>query len=492
MSGSDLFDEELQREVNEALNGMSVEELEALADPIPGRTGRPSTAALRRARVQQVSGDVVFVDLGGKSPGMLPITEFDKGESVSPGTVVEVFIERFDDRDGLFIVSKRKAQLESLWTSLQPGAVVEGRVTGMNKGGLEVDIQGIRAFMPASQVDLVHVHDISMFLQQTIRAEVTEVNRGEQNVVLSRRKLLERERAAARDRLLAELAEGQIRQGTVRTLTPYGAFVDLGGVDGLLHVSDMSWSRVKDAGEVVQPGQQIEVKVLKIDREKERISLGLKQILANPWTGVAERYQPGQRVKGRVTRLAEFGAFVEVEPGLEGLIPLGEMSWGKRVRHPSDVVQEGHLVEVVVLHVDPEKHRLSLGMRQVQDNPWNGAALRYAPETIVTGKVTRLTEFGAFIEVEPGIEGLMHISQLADHHVKRVADVLRRGQEVRVRVLSIDPENQRLSLSLKGTQVEEPQAAPETHLEKDKPPKPKKRKRPLRGGLDHGSGVWLG
>jgi small subunit ribosomal protein S1 len=493
MSGSDLFDEELQREVDEALSGMSVDELEALADPNIGAKGRPSGSALRHARIDHVAGDVVFVDLGGKSPGMLPITEFDKGESVTPGSVIEVFIDRFDERDGLFIVSKHKAEMENLWASLKPGAVVEGRVTGMNKGGLEVDIKGIRAFMPASQVDLFHVHDISIFLQQTIRAEVTQVDRSDENVVISRRKFLEREKAAARDRILAELAEGQVRQGVVRTITPYGAFVDLGGVDGLLHVSDMSWSRVKDASEVVQPGQTIEVKVLKIDREKDRISLGLKQILANPWTGVADRYQPGQHLKGRVTRLAEFGAFVEVEPGLEGLVPIGEMSWVKRVRHPSEIVQEGSLVDVVVLQVDPEKHRMSLGMRQVHANPWDGSALRYPPETMVSGKVARLSDFGAFVEVEPGIEGLVHISQLSDHHVKRVADVVQPGQEVMVRVLSIDPENQRLSLSLKGAKAEEPKAveAVESHVGREKNAKQRKRKRPLRGGLDTGANGWL-
>jgi len=490
MSGSDSFDDELQREVEEALGGMSIDEIESLAEPGAVGKDRPASAALRKARIDHVAGDVVFVDLGGKSPGMLSINEFDKGESVAPGTLIDIFIERFDERDGLFIVSKRKAQLENLWASLKPGAVVEGRVTGMNKGGLEVDIQGIRAFMPASQVDVAHVHDISIFLQQTIRAVVTQVDRADENVVISRRKQIEKERAVARDQLMTELAEGQIRSGTVRSITPYGAFVDLGGVDGLLHISDMSWSRVKDAKEVVQPGQQIEVKVLKIDREKDRISLGLKQILANPWTGVADRYQAGQQIKGRVTRLAEFGAFVEVEPGLEGLVPISEMSWVKRVRHPSEVVQEGSIIDAVVLQVDPEKRRMSLGMRQVQENPWTGAALRFAPEQVVTGKVTRLTDFGAFIEVEPGIEGLVHISQLADHHVKRVADVVQPGQEVQARVLSIDVEGQRLSLSLKGAKADQPKEAEATPTP-DKDAKAKKRKRPLRGGLDSGNGGWL-
>lgn len=490
MSGSDSFDDELQREVEEALGGMSIDEIESLAEPGAVGKDRPASAALRKARIDHVAGDVVFVDLGGKSPGMLSINEFDKGESVAPGTLIDIFIERFDERDGLFIVSKRKAQIENLWASLKPGAVVEGRVTGMNKGGLEVDIQGIRAFMPASQVDVAHVHDISIFLQQTIRAVVTQVDRADENVVISRRKQIEKERAVARDQLMTELAEGQIRSGTVRSITPYGAFVDLGGVDGLLHISDMSWSRVKDAKEVVQPGQQIEVKVLKIDREKDRISLGLKQILANPWTAVADRYQAGQQIKGRVTRLAEFGAFVEVEPGLEGLVPISEMSWVKRVRHPSEVVQEGSIIDAVVLQVDPEKRRMSLGMRQVQENPWTGAALRFAPEQVVTGKVTRLTDFGAFIEVEPGIEGLVHISQLADHHVKRVADVVQPGQEVQARVLSIDVEGQRLSLSLKGAKADQPKEAEATPTS-DKDAKAKKRKRPLRGGLDSGNGGWL-
>ncbi len=492
MSGVNSFDEDLEREVAEALGDMNVEEL---ADLEEGRGAGSSggTAALRRGRIDHVAGDMVFIDLGGKSPGLVSINEFNKGESVQPGTIIEVFVERFDERDGLFILSKRKAETEGLWASMQPGTVVEGRVTGMNKGGLEIDIKGIRAFMPASQVDLAHIHDISVFLQQTIRAEVTQVDRSDENVVLSRRKLLEKERVAARDRLMTELAEGQVRQGVVRSITPYGAFIDLGGVDGLLHVSDMSWSRVKDATDVVQPGQNIEVKVLKIDREKDRISLGLKQILANPWDSVAGRYETGQRIKGRVTRLAEFGAFVEVEPGLEGLVPISEMSWVKRIRHPSELVQEGSLVDVVVLQIDTQKHRMSLGMRQVQDNPWSGASLRYAPEQIVAGKVTRLTDFGAFIEVEPGIEGLVHISQLADHHVRRVSDVVQPGQDVQARVLSIEPENQRLSLSLKGAHAAEDRGplAGET-ADRDKDGKKSKRKRPLRGGLDSGIGDgWL-
>jgi small subunit ribosomal protein S1 len=284
------------------------------------------------------------------------------------------------------------------------------------------------------------------------------------------------------------LAEGQVREGTVRNITEYGAFVDLGGVDGLLHISDMSWGRVKDATEVVEVGQKLQVKVLKVDQEKERISLGLKQIMANPWDGVEQRYKPSQRITGRVTRLAEFGAFVEVEPGLEGLVPIGEMSWVKRVRHPSEIVSEGSVIEVEVLQVDPDKRRMSLGMRQIQDNPWDGAASRYQPESVVKGKVTRLADFGAFIEVEPGIEGLVHISELADRRVNRVSEIVEQDQEVQVRVLSVDPDSQRMSLSLKGvtTSAEAVFKADEAEREERR-----KRKRPRRGGLETGNDAWL-
>ncbi len=493
MSGSDTFDEELEREIAEALGDKTLDELEDLALADATGRARPSSASLRQGRIQQISGDVALVDLGGKSPGLLPLNEFDDDETPRVGMVVDVFIERFDDRDGLFVLSKRKAELESTWAAMEPGAEVEGVVTGMNKGGLEVDIKGIRAFLPASQVDLYHVHDISVFLQQTIRADVIQADRNDNNVVLSRRKLLEREQAAARERLMGELAEGQVRQGVVRNVTEYGAFVDLGGADGLLHISDMSWSRVKDASQVVEVGQTVEVKVLKIDREKDRISLGLKQIAANPWDGVDRRYASGQKLTGRVTRLADFGAFVEIEPGLEGLVPISEMSWVKRIRHPSEVVQEGAVIEVTVLQVDAQKRRMSLGLRQMEENPWNGASLRYPPDSTVTGKVTRLADFGAFVEVEPGIEGLIHISELADRRVNRPSDVVQPNQEIQVRVLSVDPDNQRLSLSLKAVTAAPAavQAADAEAAEKAQSDKQRKRKRPRRGGLETGNDAWL-
>jgi len=489
MSGAEPFDEDLEREVAEALGDRSIEELEDLADPTEAGRNRASAAGVRQGRVQQASGDVVLIDLGGKSPGMLPVNEFKPEGVPAEGTIIDVVIERFDEREGLFILSKRKAEVEAAWASLQPGATVEGLVTGMNKGGLEVEIKGVRAFMPASQVDVYHVHDISIFLQQTIRAEVTQVDRSDNNVVISRRKLLEREQAAAREQLLGEIAEGQVRQGVVRNVTEYGAFVDLGGLDGLLHISDMSWGRVKDAGEIVQVGQTIEVKVLKIEPEKERISLGLKQIMANPWDGVEQRYRAGQKLTGRVTRLMDFGAFVEVEPGLEGLVPIGEMSWGRRVRHPSEIVQEGSMVEVAVLQIDADKHRMSLGIRQVQENPWDGVASRYPPESIVTGRVTRLADFGAFVEIEAGIEGLVHISEMADRRINRVSEVVQPDQEIQVRVLSVDPESQRMSLSLKSA-VAGP-ADGEGEKSEDEKSKQRKRKRPRRGGLETGNDAWL-
>ncbi len=491
MSGSELFDEDLEREVDEALGDGSIEELEGIAEA--SLSGQAVPSGVRQGRIQEVSGDMVLVDLGGKSPGMLPISEFGKAPNAVPtkGSIVKVVVERYDEREGLFVLSKKKAEVESAWAALQPGAEVEGVVTGMNKGGLEVEVLGIRAFMPASQVDIGHIPDISVFLQQTVRAEVIQVDRGENNVVISRRKLLEREKTVAKEQLITEIEEGQTRKGTVRNITEYGAFVDLGGMDGLLHISDMSWGRVKDANEVVSVGQTLEVKVLKVDRDKERISLGLKQIMANPWEGVESRYEVGQRVTGRVTRLADFGAFVEVEPGLEGLVPISEMSWVKRIRHPSEIVGEGQMIETEVLQIDGKKHRMSLGIRQIQGNPWEGAASRYTPESIVQGKVTRITDFGAFVEVEPGLEGLVHISELADRRVNKVSDVVQADQEVQARVLSCDPDNQRLSLSLKGG---DPSAgdmdAKIAEMEAQQSKKPR-RKKPRRGGLETGNDAWL-
>ncbi len=492
MSDGELFDEDLEKEVAEALGDSNLEELEDLS--MAAERGQSINAGLRQGRVQQISGDMVLVDLGGKSPGMLPASEFGKDPSAlpAPGTLIQVVIERFDEREQLFLLSKKKAEVEAAWEALKPGAEVEGIVTGMNKGGLEVEVMGIRAFMPASQVDIGHVPDISVFLQQPVEAVVMQVDRGDNNVVISRRKRLERDKAQAKEQLLAEIEEGQVRQGVVRNITDYGAFVDLGGLDGLLHISDMSWGRLKDAKEAVEVGQSIEVKVLKVDPKKERISLGLKQIMTNPWTDVDKKYEIGQRITGRVTRLADFGAFVEVEPGLEGLIPISEMSWSQRIRHPSDILKEGQMVEVEILQIDPEKRRMSLGMRQIQGNPWEGAASRYPPESVVQGKVTRLVDFGAFVEVEEGIEGLIHISELADRRVNRVSEIVETGQEVEARVLSIDPDNQRLSLSLKAVQegaAEQEIAGAEAEAAKQQ--SKKKRKRPRRGGLDTGNDAWM-
>jgi ribosomal protein S1 len=356
------LDAAIEKELQEALGGLSDKELYGEPAQRERRTQTPSEQARKKARVVAVHGSDVFLDVpGGRTPGLLPLSQFPQGAPVV-GSEVEVHIEGYDAENGLLLLSRKGAAVQADWSSVAPGMIVEARVTAVNKGGLEVNVNGIRGFMPISQIDLYRVEDTEQFVNQRLRCLVSEVNPEERNLVVSRRDLLEKEREETRAKLWAELAEGQIREGTVRSVRDFGAFVDLGGVDGLLHISEMSWSRVQDASQVVQPGQAVKVVVLKVDRERRKVSLGLRQLTPSPWDSAEMNYPPNSVAKGKVTRLMDFGAFVELEPGVEGLVHISELA-PQRVRRVADIVQVGQEVRVMVLAVDRNQRRISLSLK---------------------------------------------------------------------------------------------------------------------------------
>jgi small subunit ribosomal protein S1 len=481
---NDGLDEALQRELDEALGDMSLEEL---IDKEQAPAAKPSAPGLKRGKVIAIQGDDIFVDMGGKSQGILPAIQFENDPLPNVGDTVEVEIEGYQPGEGFLILSRQGAVQAAAWETLVEGQIVEGRVTGHNKGGLELEINGLRAFMPISQIEMFRVEDLGPYNNQRLRCEISEVNREDRNIIVSRKTLLEREAAEAREKAFGALAEGQILKGTVRTVMPYGAFVDIGGVDGLLHVSDMSYSRVNDPNTVVQQGQAIEVKVLKIDPATRKISLGLKQVLPDPWADAADKWPVQSMVKGTVTKLMDFGAFVEIAAGVEGLIPISEFTYLKRIKHPSEVLKQGDIVDVRVMSVDVARKRISLSLKQVGDDPWMGATARWAVNSLVQGTVKRLTDFGAFVELTPGVEGLVHISEVSENRVRSVREALEEGQTVQAKVLEVDEENHRISLSIKqvrlmpeytgeiGTQAQAAEPAPQSAQPK--------RKKPLKGGF---------
>ncbi|PYQ08576.1 MAG: 30S ribosomal protein S1 [Acidobacteria bacterium] len=406
--------------------------------------------------VLQMSDSEVIVDVGYKSEGIIPVDEFrdETGKiSVKPGDTVDVLLEKTEDKEGYVVLSKEKAEKMKVWDDVerayQERRVVTGRVIERVKGGLAVDI-GVRAFLPGSQVDLRPVRNLDSLKGQELRMRVIKVNKKRGNIVLSRKAVLEEENAEKKRDTLETLEEGKVLMGTVKNITEYGAFVDLGGIDGLLHITDMSWGRINHPSEVLNVGEEIKVQVLKFDRESERVSLGYKQLKADPWTTATLKYPTGSRVKGKVVSLTDYGAFVELEQGVEGLIHVSEMSWSKKVKHPSKILTVGQEVECVVLGIDQEAHRISLGLKQIESNPWQELADKYPVGAKLRGKVRNLTEFGAFVEVEEGIDGLIHISDLSwTKRVKHPSEILKKGDTVEAVVLNIDAENQRLSLGLK-------------------------------------------
>jgi small subunit ribosomal protein S1 len=410
-----------------------------------------------RGRVVQVGNSEVLIDVGYKSEGSIPIEEFQRG-GILPrvGDEIEVYLEAKEDNEGLIVLSKDKADKIKVWDVVsrahERGTPVEGRVVEVVKGGLAVDV-GVKAFLPGSQVDLRPVKNLASMLGQTIRAKVIKLNRRRGNVVLSRRAVLEEEREEKKKHTLEVLQEGMSLTGTVKNITDYGAFIDLGGIDGLLHVTDMSWGRVGHPSEIFQVGDQVEVVVLHFDRESGRVSLGYKQKSSDPWETVETRYAPGTRAAGKVVSLTNYGAFVELEPGVEGLVHVSEMSWTRRVRHPSKLVSVGDTVDVIVLDVNRASKRISLGMKQVEPDPWATIEERYRPGSRMPGKVRNLTDFGAFVELEPGVDGLLHISDMSwTRNIGHPSEILKKGQEIETQILSVDRENKRISLGLKQIQ----------------------------------------
>ncbi len=409
-----------------------------------------------RGMVVGISERGVVIDFGYKSEGLVNPAEFteDGVMTVKPGDEVEVLVKSMETADGLPILSRADAVRMKAWDDLekayQDGTTVKGRVMERIKGGLRIDIDGIGAFLPGSQVDVRPVRNLDSLRNQEIEAKVIKLNRKRSNVVLSRKAVIETENAGRKDQTLHHIEEDIIVEGQIKNLTDYGAFVDLGGVDGLLHVTDMSWGRLQNPNELFKVGDNIQVKVLKFDRERERVSLGYKQLLPDPWSSVEERFPIGTRVGGRIASVADYGAFVELENGVEGLVHVSEMSWSKRVKHPSKIVNPGDNVEVEVLSVDPKARRISLGMKQIQDNPWQTLHDRYQVGTRVHGRVRNLTDFGAFIEIEDGVDGLVHVSDISwSRRIKHPSEVLKKGQEIDAVITSIDTENRRLSLSIK-------------------------------------------
>lgn len=420
----------------------------------------PSEGELLQGRVVKITATDVIVDIGYKSEGLVPLEQFrlpDGSISVQPGEVIDVMIDHSaPEAEGYIVLSHTKAARIRAWENLEKayreGLLVSGRVLGRIKGGLAVDV-GVKAFMPGSQADISRNPNLDAYIGQDIPVKVLKVNRRRGNVVVSHRAAVEEELQTRKAEALAHLYEGAVVTGVVKNLTDYGAFIDLGGIDGLLHVSDMSYGRVSHPSELLAPNQEITVKVLKFDREKERISLGLKQLHPDPWLDVDQKYPVNSRVIGRVVSVTDYGAFVELEPGVEGLIHISEMTWSRRMKHPSKVVKVGDQIEGVVLDVKPSERRISLGIKQLEPDPWTTVADRYSVGSVVEGRVRKLMDFGAFVEIEEGVDGLVHVSDLSwTKRVKHPSEMLKKGQLIQAVILSIDAPNRRLSLGIKQLQ----------------------------------------
>jgi small subunit ribosomal protein S1 len=418
-----------------------------------GEVSKFETNSILKGKVVGISGDYVIVDVGLKSEGQIQKAEFEESGGVSIGDTVEVLLESLEDAEGSVVLSKRKADRIRGWEQIlvtrKEGDVVEGKVLRKIKGGLLVDI-GVPVFLPASQVDVRRPGDVGDWVGRMMRALILKIDTERRNIVISRRKLIEDEREEAKKRLMGELVEGSIVRGTVTNIADFGAFVDLGGLDGLLHITDMSWGRVGHPSEIVKPGQEIEVKVLNIDREREKIALGLKQKETSPWEEIEKKYPVGARVRGTVVNLMSYGAFVRLEDGIEGLVHVSEMSWTRRINHPSEVVNVNQEIDVVVLDFNKDKLEISLGMKQTEVNPWELVGERYPLGTVIEGKVRNLANYGAFIEIEPGIDGLLHVSDMS--WTKKVAhpnEVLKKGDSVKCVVIEVDQEKQRVGLGVK-------------------------------------------
>ena len=455
------------------IQSMFETEIEGFTDEGMDPTGANESFDVNKiveGRILRVADGMVMIDIGFKSEGSISLNEWDEGEEPPQvGQLVRVLIEDLEDEQaqlddsGMVRISKRKAKKQDDWEEMmkrvKEGDVVTGVATRKIKGGLLVDITGVNVFLPASQVDIRRPSDIGDYIGRTVQCEVLKIDAARRNIVVSRRSLIEKQRETDRETLLSGLTVGDVRKGVVKNIAEFGAFVDLGGIDGLLHITDMSWERIGHPTEMVAIDQELEVKVLHIDREKKKIALGLKQLLSNPWENVVDKYPVGAVVKGTVVNVMSYGAFVKLEAGIEGLVHISEMSWTRRVNHPSELVNIGDEISVVILGVDKEGQQLSLGMKQTQENPWTRVAEKYPVDALVEGKVRNLTNYGAFIELEEGIDGLLHVSDMSwTRKISHPSEMLEKGQAVKCKILSVDQERRRIALGLKQLD-EDPWAA---------------------------------
>ena len=407
-----------------------------------------------KGRVVSIGPSEVMVDIGFKSEGAVPIKEFSDPESIENDQEIEVFLEDMEDQEGQVVLSKQKADFMRVWDSIkdahETGNTVEGRLVRRIKGGIVVNLFGVEAFLPGSQIDIRQVKNFDQFIGDLFPFKIIKLNKARRNIVVSRRAVLEEERARMREEIVKVLEEGQTREGTVKNITDFGAFIDLGGVDGLLHITDMSWGRVSHPSEMVNIGDRIKVKVLSYDRKRERISLGLKQLTPHPWANIESKYPLESQVRGKVVSITDYGAFVELEEGIEGLVHISEMSWTQHVRHPSKLVNIGDIVEVKVLKIDGESQKISLGMKQTEDDPWDTLDAKYPPGTKIDGTVCSLTNFGAFVQIEDNIDGLVHISDMSwTKRIRQASEMFKKGDVIPVVVTEIDIKRRRISLSHK-------------------------------------------
>jgi len=406
-----------------------------------------------KGKIIEVRPKEVLVDIGYKSEGVIPGSEFQDIKTIKVGDEIDVLIEKLENKEGTVVLSHEKAEFKRNWerilTICNEGGTIQGKVKSVVKGGLVVNI-GVEAFLPASQIDIITPKNLAQFVNNTYEFKVVKINQDRQNIVLSRRELIEQERSEKRSKLLAEMVPGDIRKGTVKNITDFGAFIDLNGIDGLLHITDMSWGRIAHPSEVLRVGQEIDVVVLDVNKEKERVSLGLKQKMANPWDSIESKFPVGARVKGKVVNLVPYGAFVQLEPGVEGLVHITELSWTKRVAKPSDVLKPDQEIEAIVLGINREEQKISLGIRQLESNPWDAAEQKYAVGARVKGKVRNLTSYGAFVELEEGIDGMIHVSDISwTRKINHPSEILKKGDELEAIVLEVDRPNQRIALGMK-------------------------------------------
>src|ERR1700687_4813808 len=435
--------------VPEGLFKIMVHMQDVMSKPMPDfREG-----SIVKGRILEIRPREVLVDIGYKSEGVIPSSEFEDIQSLEVGDEVDVLLERLENDEGMVVLSKEKAAYRQNWNKIaavfQDDGLIKGKVKSVVKGGLMVNI-GVEAFLPASQIDIVPPKDLQQFVGNTYDFKIVKINDDRRNVVLSRREIIEQERAEKRGRFLEGVKVGDKVQGTVKNLTDFGAFIDLDGMDGLLHITDMTWGRLGHPSELVKVGQPLEVLVLDINKEKERVSLGLKQTQKNPWDQIEERFPAGQRVKGKITNLVPYGAFVELEEGVEGLIHVSELSWTKRIMRPSDILTVGQEVEAVVLGVNKEEQKISLGLRQLEPNPWDEIEHKFTIGSRVKGKIRNMTAYGAFVELDEGIDGMIHVSDLSwTRKINHPSEVFKKGDEVEAEVIDIDKTNQRISLGIK-------------------------------------------